>query len=377
MSRASAVEPALDAALGDPLTPAGRRRRSGSARRPRSSSSTPARSFRRTWTILRSVARHRLERDRSRRSASTRAARPVGERLERRPAAVAVAGGVDHDLDSAPRRPRADDRVREILDRVDRLAVLADHEPEVAAGERSRRSPRPASRTSTVARGRARRATCSSNSRTRAARRDGLSVVGRRRARDGRRTLGDHAGRHVADPEQPALALGEDLELDARLVEPGEAPLELAQRRPLGLADGLAGRLGLGRRLRLGVPASRSLIAGRAPFFLRRRTGAAARRRRLRAAGCRLSAPARFGRRPRALASGLLRAASCASRFGARLGDHPPRHEPLAGRPEVRRHPVDHRPTGKLRMNEDEGERQDQEESAASCPASSASAGSR
>src|SRR3954451_12384369 len=51
-------------------------------------------------------------------------------------------------------------------------------------------------------------------------------------------------GRLVADAENAALALGHDLELHRRLVEPGMPPLELTQRCPLRLADRLAGRLG-------------------------------------------------------------------------------------------------------------------------------------
>src|SRR4051812_18684897 len=54
----------------------------------------------------------------------------------------------------------------------------------------------------------------------------------------------DDTGRLVADAENAALALGHDLELHRRLVEPGMPPLELTQRCPLRLADRLAGRLG-------------------------------------------------------------------------------------------------------------------------------------
>ena len=81
--------------------------------------------------------------------------------------------------------------------------------------------------------------------------------------------LGDrrqHSGRCIADAEQPALALGEHLELDGRLVEPGRELLELPKRLPLRLADGLAGRLDL------------ELAAHRPPrgFFRFTRLGAAA-----------------------------------------------------------------------------------------------------
>jgi hypothetical protein len=48
---------------------------------------------------------------------------------------VTVAGRVDEDA-LPPLHPAEDDRGRQVLDRVDRLAALADHEPEVGAGQR-------------------------------------------------------------------------------------------------------------------------------------------------------------------------------------------------------------------------------------------------
>ena len=72
------------------------------------------------------------------------------------------------------------------------------------------------------------------------ARRSRAAARGRRGARVDRC---DDAGRRVADAEQAALALGEHLEPHRRLVEPGLEVLELPQRRPLRLADGLARRL--------------------------------------------------------------------------------------------------------------------------------------
>ena len=66
----------------------------------------------------------------------------------------------------------------------------------------------------------------------------------RRRVIDG--PLLDHrddARRRVADTEQSALALREHLEADRGLVEARLPALELAQRRPLRLADGLSRRL--------------------------------------------------------------------------------------------------------------------------------------
>ena len=56
--------------------------------------------------------------------------------------------------------------------------------------------------------------------------------------------MGDDAGRLVADTEDPALPLGDDLELHRSLFEPRIAPLEVAQRCPLRFPDRLAGRLG-------------------------------------------------------------------------------------------------------------------------------------
>src|SRR5688500_17611113 len=55
------------------------------------------------------------------------------ERVERGLAAVAVAGRVDHDRHALVIAAPKEDRVREVLDRVDRLAVAADQHPEVVA----------------------------------------------------------------------------------------------------------------------------------------------------------------------------------------------------------------------------------------------------
>src|SRR6201999_3455690 len=46
----------------------------------------------------------------------------------------------------------------------------------------------------------------------------------------------------VADAEQASLALLHDLEADVLLFEAGRSSLEVAQRLPLRLADGLPGR---------------------------------------------------------------------------------------------------------------------------------------
>src|SRR4029079_15835287 len=67
--------------------------------------------------------------------------------------------------------------------------------------------------------------------------------VFRRLRRVGSVGRGDHPGRRIADAEQAALALGHDLVPDVRLVDAGRDALEVAQRLPLPLADGLPGRL--------------------------------------------------------------------------------------------------------------------------------------
>ena len=63
----------------------------------------------------------------------------------------------------------------------------------------------------------------------------------------GSRCGGDDAGRREADAQKAALALGDHLEPHRGLVDARPQLLELAQRGPLGLADGLAGRLDLQR----------------------------------------------------------------------------------------------------------------------------------
>src|SRR5581483_9435134 len=73
-----------------------------------------------------------------------------------------------------------------------------------------------------------------------------LAALGCRGGRGLRRLggkVGHDARRLVAHAEQPALALGDDLETHRSLVKRGVTRLELAQRGPLRLADGLTGRL--------------------------------------------------------------------------------------------------------------------------------------
>ena len=55
--------------------------------------------------------------------------------------------------------------------------------------------------------------------------------------------LGDDVGGRVPDPEQAPLSLRDDLEPHALAVEAGDELLELTERGPLRLADGLAGCL--------------------------------------------------------------------------------------------------------------------------------------
>ena len=69
----------------------------------------------------------------------------------------------------------------------------------------------------------------------------GLGVV-RLGNRAGLDRSNDACGR-VPDSEQATLTLGDDLELNGGLVELRMELLELAKRRPLRLADGLAGGL--------------------------------------------------------------------------------------------------------------------------------------
>ncbi len=72
-----------------------------------------------------------------------------------------------------------------------------------------------------------------------------LAALVRRRCRCGRRALDrrDDACGRVADAEETALALADDLEANGLAVDAGGAVLELAERGPLRLADGLARRL--------------------------------------------------------------------------------------------------------------------------------------
>src|ERR671924_1680399 len=182
---------------------------------------------------------HRLERN-ALAAAKHIIGRPPRHGAERGLPASSIPGCVDDRR--LPRHVPREDRVHEVLDRVDRLAMTADQQPEVTAGARgddgivelvdvdaardphSERDPRDEL----------------------AHERCDIALVGPRRllhdhtvALDG----GDDARRRIADSEQAALALGDDLEPNRALVETRAQALELAQRRPLRLADGLAGGL--------------------------------------------------------------------------------------------------------------------------------------
>jgi len=117
----------------------------------------------------------------------------------------------------------ADDRVREVLNRVDRLTVLADQESEVATGARHRddavafrrgdghvRIDRRGDAVDELARG------------VRG------FALGSRAFHNGLGNARDHPRRRASDSEQTALAFGEDLEAHVVAVEPGNELLELA-----------------------------------------------------------------------------------------------------------------------------------------------------
>ena len=170
-------------------------------------------------------------------------------------AALAVARCVDDRLllDALA----VEDRVGEVLQRVDRLALLADQHAEVgaAAGRRDRLvrlgdahvhadTERVAGQLEQVAK---------------LARRVGLALdaahltrcgacldthaARRVPARGGDRFGRDHRndpGRPGTNAEQAPLALAHDLELDGGAVDPGDAPLDRLQRLQLRLGDGIA-----------------------------------------------------------------------------------------------------------------------------------------
>ena len=82
---------------------------------------------------MRSERAHRLERDRAL-VTDGGLGRLVRGRAQRDGAPLPVAGGVDDDALAGRRRPKGDP-VRDVLDRVDRLAVVADQQAEVITDE--------------------------------------------------------------------------------------------------------------------------------------------------------------------------------------------------------------------------------------------------
>src|SRR5207344_1368091 len=170
--------------------------------------------------------RHRLQRD-----------GPVGrgrafrgstrEVLERRRAPSPVAGSVDDYVVAIAVRPR--DRVREVLNRIDRLAVLADEERDVGTGAGD------GDLVLVLARGHG-------DVRTDAGR-DPLhdlprlprqvALVVRARCSRSRLCARDHVRRAESHTQQAALALRHHLELDGIAVEAGHELLELTKRSPL------------------------------------------------------------------------------------------------------------------------------------------------
>ena len=155
-------------------------------------------------------------------------------------------------------------------------------------------------------------------------------------------------------PRSPRSPSERTVNRTAGLVEPGEPALELAQRRPLRLADGLA--LALDDAVVPPFWLSGSVTgAPCGPFFLRRRTrcwplpaGFAAR----------LGSPSA---RPRlGSGSGAAFGGVRDVRFGGGggFGHEAARHEALADRPQVGRRPVEHQPDREVDDEGDEDERQ-------------------
>ena len=189
--------------------------------------------------------RHRLELDRR-----CRRDRPLGAALRRARRASPAAGPGSR---QRRRRPLAlvaaaapDDRVREVLDRVDRLAVLADQRGRGRGRRRSRR----ASRRPPRARSAARTPSASRMRSSELAHVGGLLalVAGSRSGAAGRRGRRRSAITRAGakpTPSRPRSPSETTWKRTAALSSPGLELLELPQRRPLRLADGLAGGLDL------------------------------------------------------------------------------------------------------------------------------------
>src|SRR5919198_3968076 len=182
---------------------------------------------------------HRLELDRaSRRDRALRA--PHGKRVEAGLAPRPVPGGVHHNWLPLVAVLAPDDRVHEVLNRVDRLTVLADHQPELTAGQR--REHRLVVLAKLDAGADADRFENPLEDLADLVGQLAVALVSRRRLSDDRGGIDrrDYASGRVADPEETSFTLGNDLEANGRLVNAGLELLELTQRRPLRLADGLA-----------------------------------------------------------------------------------------------------------------------------------------
>src|SRR6266566_58625 len=160
---------------------------------------------------------HRLELDALPRRDRTLGA-PHRERVQRLLPPLAIARRIDDDRLPVFGLAAVDDCVRQVLNRIDRLPVLADQKAEVTAGERGGqrllvlldRQPRmhpdlANDAIEELADGGGKLALVDSLA-------DFIRIVVRSNRRD-------HAGRSKTHTEQAALALGDDLELDRRLVE--------------------------------------------------------------------------------------------------------------------------------------------------------------
>ena len=203
---------------------------------------------------------HRLELDaRAGRDGPLRA--PAGNRLERRLASRAVPGRVDRRSSGAPRRPRdARSRSRDTGARRSSGRGARSGRRD-RARERSRSPPRAPRR-----RSRCRRAHRRGDRSSKRARLPPRPPSAAPTGSGGAAALGRSAAAItragcVPDAEQAPLSLAQHLEAHRVAVDPGREPLELAERRPLRLADGLAGRLD-------GRPRRSSPLAAAAPLPL-------------------------------------------------------------------------------------------------------------
>src|SRR3954453_23547546 len=142
--------------------------------------------------------------------------------------------------------PAVHRRIREVLDRVDRLPVPPDEHAEI--GTVTRQRDRLVVLVRRDVRVHADAVDDALHELARLRREVALIVWHHGRSLFGDRAggdRGDHAGRREAHSQETTLTLGHDLEANSGLVQPGLLPLELPQRRPLGLADRLSGRLDL------------------------------------------------------------------------------------------------------------------------------------